>query len=121
MKQLTIEIYRFLKGEKMLELLKSVVLVGLVCLSSIANAEFRPSEHDGFQRPKPKKSFDQKTNSDDHHDTINKKKDHLHDHDGIKKPKKSNPNSSATDKKPSKDEVENVDHHDGIKRPKKEN
>jgi hypothetical protein len=103
----------------MLKTLSSMLFAVLMGVLTIANAEFRSNDNDGFAIPKPKKPSEQKARGDGHQDPMQIHKEHAQENDGIKRP--DNTNSSISNKRPSKDEDFSPDQLDGIKRPKKDN
>ena len=94
-----------------------LLLSTFIGLAGMANAEFRPSDHDGFQRPKEKNAAPKK-------EGMNKKPTEEVDHDGIVRPKQK---PVPHDYKNGVEEHEQKNHtkhdyheQDGFKRPKKQ-
>ena len=88
------------------KILSVLLLAALMGLMSMATAEYRSNDNDGFTLPpKLKKPLEQKAQ----------------ENDGIKRPDDTKVNPSVSNQRPSKDEDFNPDLLDGIKRPKNGN
>jgi hypothetical protein len=106
----------------MRKILSGLLLAALMGVLSIANAEYRSNDNDGFTLPpKPKKPSEQKEKEGGRQDPMLIQKQNAQENDGIKRPDAANFNSSESNKRPSKDEDFSPDQLDGIKRPKKDN
>jgi hypothetical protein len=104
------------------KIISGLLLAALMGVLSIANAEYRSNDNDGFTLPpKPKKPSEQKVRGDGHQDPMLIHKEHAQENDGIKRPDAANVNSSESNKRPSKEVDFNPDLLDGIKRPKNDN
>jgi hypothetical protein len=104
------------------KILSGLLLAGLISGISMANAEFRSNDNDGFSLPpKPKKQSEQKLQKGDHQDPMLIQKQNAQENDGIKRPDDVKVNPSVSNQRPSKDEDFNPDLLDGIKRPKSDN
>ncbi len=110
------------KGYEMSKIIISLLLAGLMAVTSMANAEYRSNDNDGFTLPpKPKKPSEQKAQEGGRQDPMLIQKQNAQENDGIKRPDDTKVNPSVSNQRPSKDEDFNPDLLDGIKRPKNGN
>jgi hypothetical protein len=106
----------------MSKILSGLLLAALMGVTSMAHAEYRSNDNDGFTLPpKPKKPSEQKTQEGGRQDPMLIQKQNAQENDGIKRPDDAKVNPSVSDQRPSKDEDFNPDLLDGIKRPKNGN
>ncbi len=103
------------------KILSGLMLLALMVVTSIANAEYRSNDNDGFTIPKPKKPSEQKTQEGGRQDPMLIQKQNAQENDGIKRPDDAKVNPSLSNQRPSKDDDFNPDLLDGIKRPKNGN
>lgn len=103
------------------KILSGLLLVALMGVLSMANAEYRSNDNDGFTLPpKPKKPSEQNTQGG-RQDPMLIQKQNAQENDGIKRPDDAKVNPSVSNQRPSKDDDFSPDLLDGIKRPKNGN
>lgn len=103
-------------------ILSGLLLVALMGVTSMANAEYRSNDNDGFTLPpKPKKPSEQNAQEGARTDPMLIQKQNAQENDGIKRPDDTKVSPSVSNQRPSKDEDFNPDLLDGIKRPKNGN
>lgn len=97
--------------------MQALLLGTLISLAGTAYAEFKPSDHDGFQRPKEKNVAPKK-------ESVHKKSVDEIDHDGVKVPKpKPVPHdykNGVEEHHPENNKKHDYHEQDGFKRPKKQ-
>jgi hypothetical protein len=104
------------------KILSGLLLAALMGITSMANAEYRSNDNDGFTLPpKPKKPSEQNAKEGGRQDPMLLQKQNAQENDGIKRPDAVNLNPGESNKRPSKDDDFNPDLLDGIKRPKNGN
>ncbi len=106
----------------MRKILSGLLLAALMGVLSMANAEYRSNDNDGFTLPpKPKKPSEQKSQEASRTDPMLIQKQNAQENDGIKRPDDAKVNPSVSNQRSSKDDDFNPDLLDGIKRPKNGN
>ncbi len=106
----------------MRKILSGLLLAALMGVLSMANAEYRSNDNDGFTLPpKPKKPSEKNAQEGGRQDPMLIQKQNAQENDGIKRPDDAKVNPGVSNQRPSKDVDFNADLLDGVKRPKNDN